>query len=277
VSTTRARTRSTNQTHATKKQAQQTKNVSPTETKTGSTNRTNTAKKTTDSAESEAQRLKGHLLDFQASLALTSENGLFTKRTVIVKFENLESQITRALNFLNHSPPDVINARQQYAIAYNNFNTAIKKADFSWRLQYVYAFPEFAYLVGVFVVLLGLSWYYSMPNVVLNLKYIPKGGFMWGAIGGILQGLYELWREVSDRKFRGGFIGWYLALPVIGAILGGLMYLTVEFGVVAATSNTIHNTEVPILLAALAGFSWKWSIGTLQNVEKMFKASSDST
>jgi hypothetical protein len=65
--------------------------------------------------------------------------------------------------------------------------------------------------------------------------------------------------------------------PFIGAILGALMFMAVQFGAVAATKTTINQQQVPLLLAALAGFSWEWSIGVLKNVEKLFQTTSDST
>jgi type II secretory pathway component PulF len=105
---------------------------------------------------------------------------------------------------------------------------------------------------------------------------LEKYAFMWGMIGSVLQGLYAVWRQVSQRQFRRGWIAWYLALPVIGAILGALMYMAIQFGVVATTQSGIRNDTV-LLLAALAGFSWKWSVGILENVEKLFKAGTEST
>jgi 4-hydroxybenzoate polyprenyltransferase len=48
------------------------------------------------------------------------------------------------------------------------------------------------------------------------------------------------------------------------------MYLAFLAGFISATKSTLQDATVPLLLAALAGFSWRWAIGVLNNLTKLF-------
>jgi hypothetical protein len=223
---------------------------------------------TSDEEKKEAQAVKNAVDDFERTIEIASENDLFTKQSD-VKFDDLEKSVQEALSCLSASPVDVITARSEFAKAYDSFNTAVRKAGFFWRVQYAFAIPYFLYLVGILAAFLLLVLFVKLPPTPTLLP-VPKRAFMWGMIGSVLQGFWWLWGQVSDRHFRKSWIVWFLAVPFIGALLGGIMYLAFSVGVVAATKTTLQDPSVPLLLAALAGFSWKWAVGVLDNLTKLF-------
>ena len=228
----------------------------------------------------EAQQIRDVLESLDQRVNIASENGLFTKRQNKGTFDLLQRHMAKSDTYLKRSPPNTVSANTEVNKAYDVLNEAKEKAGLRWRLQCEYGFPYVVYLFAILAILVALVWVDTLPNsplLKLNIVPVPKRAFMWGMIGSVLQGLYALWRQVSQRQFRRGWIIWYLALPVIGAILGALMYMAIQFGVVATTQSGIRNDTVPLLLAALAGFSWKWSVGILENVEKLFKAGTEST
>ncbi|MGQ9627355.1 MAG: hypothetical protein ACUVV0_10690, partial [Anaerolineae bacterium] len=85
---------------------------------------------------------------------------------------------------------------------------------------------------------------------------------MWGGIGGVVGALYSLHWHVADRQdFEQQFTMWYIVQPIMGVILGGIVYLLVGVGflnlqiVGEPTSPAVTAIRFfPSLLACIAGF-----------------------
>ena len=85
---------------------------------------------------------------------------------------------------------------------------------------------------------------------------------MWGGIGGVIGALYHLWWHISDRQdFDAQYTMWYMVQPIMGLVLGGIVFLLMAGGLlvlqVDPLSTTNANTAtrlLPYLLAVLAGF-----------------------
>lgn len=82
---------------------------------------------------------------------------------------------------------------------------------------------------------------------------------MWGGIGGIVGALYALWWHVSDQQdFDRHFTMWYLVQPIMGLVLGGIVFLLLTGGFlllqIQPTDANAGARLLPYLTAVLAGF-----------------------
>ncbi len=100
---------------------------------------------------------------------------------------------------------------------------------------------------------------------------------MWGGIGGLIGAMYHLWWHVSKLEdFDKSYTMWYIVQPVMGAILGGLMYLVMAAGflamnIVPQEKDVIH--ALPLVLAAIAGFRQLYVYELLDRLVKSFMPS----
>jgi len=207
--------------------------------------------------------------DLRDDVLCASENGLFTKQGA-VSFGEIMDLLSEAPLSLNAPKSEYFEARSNYNKARNKFDMAIQEAGSRWRLEYCYGIRWFIYLVAVLIAVFMLVWLRPLP-LWLTLVPVPKRAIMWGVIGSVLQGFWALWQAVSHRDFRRFQMAWFLAVPFIGGLLGAVMYLAFVAGVVAATRSTLQDPTLPLLVAALAGFSWKWAVGVLENLAEIFK------
>jgi hypothetical protein len=132
----------------------------------------------------------------------------------------------------------------------------------------------------------------------------------WGAVGGILRGLWFLKEKVSERKYNNSFRIYFLCVPFLGGLFGAIMYFLLLAGVliVGAELPTSHQTEqiqattvsnqsshnntsnstlgnqpavgptattvsswTIVLFAVLAGFNWEWALILLKRIGDTFK------
>ena len=100
---------------------------------------------------------------------------------------------------------------------------------------------------------------------------------MWGGIGGLIGAMYHLWWHVSKLEdFDKSYTMWYVVQPVMGAVLGGLMYLIMAAGLLAMNivpqeKDVIH--ALPLVLAAIAGFRQVYVYELLDRLVKSFMPS----
>jgi hypothetical protein len=108
---------------------------------------------------------------------------------------------------------------------------------------------------------------------------------MWGGIGGVVGGLYHLWWHVSEEQdFDPQYMMWYLIQPVMGLVLGGILFLIIAGGfLVVQVDLTNPNAGtaahlIPYLLAVLGGFQQNFVYEQLNRLIKLFTpAATDST
>jgi hypothetical protein len=222
--------------------------------------------------------------NLEETIVIADENGLFKNPNCPVKISDILVNLggaTQEFDDYQNSPEKrFIQGWQKYRVAYNQLNDALNSASLGWRLSYLYGAPFIVYFV---VILSGvfLAWYFFYP-VILNsmVLWVASYAFLWGMVGGVLQGLWFLWQHVSDRQIRKVWIPWYVSLPLVGALLGALMYLAVIAGFMATTGNNPIQTtgnnpsqseSFIMLLCALAGFSSKWAVETLDRITNLIK------
>jgi hypothetical protein len=91
----------------------------------------------------------------------------------------------------------------------------------------------------------------------------------WGSIGGVLGALASMLWAVRRREYDPANDASYLARPVIGALLGGVLFLLSQAGVLAG-NIVIGETQIgPIFLyvfAVLVGFGQDSVIEFFQNL-----------
>ncbi len=84
---------------------------------------------------------------------------------------------------------------------------------------------------------------------------------MWGGLGGVVGALYMLWWHIARlQDFDGQHNMWFLVQPIMGMVLGGIMFLIVAGGLLIVQvdlTNPQASTGarlLPYLLAVLGGF-----------------------
>ena len=100
---------------------------------------------------------------------------------------------------------------------------------------------------------------------------------MWGGIGGVVGALYMLWWHVANlQDFDGQYSLWYLVQPLMGLVLGGIMFLVLAGGFLVVQvdlTNPKATTAVrllPYLVAVLAGFRQNWVYEQLDRLMALF-------
>lgn len=97
-------------------------------------------------------------------------------------------------------------------------------------------------------------------------KDILFGAVLWGLVGASLDGLRELHTRVARQELDPNREVWYLAHPVLGAGLGGILFLLVSAGLLATGQDVGEfNPSLPLILAALAGFEQQYIIRYLRD------------
>lgn len=247
----------------------------------------------------EARAITDAIDKLERALIVASENGLFEKRKGAKDFKEIDNHITSALRAIEgkglvpdskstrisksvssqerqdkdkpNQSPDPISARKELAAAHRLFNSAVNSAPLRWRLVYEHGVPFFAFLL-IIIGALAYVWIFHIVRIEDQFLYVPIWAFSWGVLGSVLQGLWSLWQSVSDHWLRKNWLIWYLAIPPIGGLLGAFTYLAFYSGFIAAMGQQkITNETVPVLLAGLAGFSWKWAINVLNDLTKIFR------
>ena len=120
-----------------------------------------------------------------------------------------------------------------------------KKVSGQWSV--VYGYPVLLYDVIWFLLLLGSLLFdhalaVSIANTTgmtfsdmasLSMEHIfPLWNTMaWGGIGGVVGSLYSLyWHAAKVKDFDRQYVMWYIVQPIMGVILGGIVYLIIASG-----------------------------------------------
>jgi len=218
----------------------------------------------------DAKALKKQLDKLQEALEIANENGLLKNDSAT--YQTILNYIADSLRELSQSTPNTIEARKKFSLAYFEFNNAINSSSFWWRFKYSLGGPVGVYLVAILICVFW-AWVLFWPILMkLEILWVPSWTYLWGSVGGILQGFWWLWQHVSNRSLRKHWFIWYFLLPLIGAILGALTYLIFYAGFIAATGEVrLKSESFPMLLSALAGFSSKWAVQLLDKLTTMIK------
>jgi len=118
------------------------------------------------------------------------------------------------------------------------------------RWSVIYGYPVLLYDVVWFLLLLGsLLFDHSLAVFVANMTrttfsdmaslsmehIFPLWNTMvWGGIGGVVGSLYSLyWHAAVEQDFDRQYLMWYIVQPIMGIILGGIVYLILATGFIS--------------------------------------------
>ena len=126
----------------------------------------------------------------------------------------------------------------------------------------------------LFVYIGGLAFAARIDFVSENPRLIfgvPSSVLLWGAAGSLAAILYRFYTKYGDIRFATEF-RWLIARPFIGIIMGGVVYIALNSGLVllatggagsnATPTTGIHNQAFWIV-AFRAGFSDKFYLGVI--------------
>jgi hypothetical protein len=212
---------------------------------------------------------------------------------------SMDRNVNVALALLRDAQ-DILQERpRQYDIAL--FKAAQVKMMLARRQRVIketssHAYPIMVYEIAWFVLLLaGVAFSFSqslaawllavtgMTQADFSLNLQPMlGTLMWGGIGGIVGGLWSLWKHVArDQDFDKQHTMWYLTQPIMGIILGGVIHLLFMAGalvVQTASTSTQATTAMrwfPSLVACLAGFRQNFAYEWLDSVARVIGRESE--
>lgn len=108
------------------------------------------------------------------------------------------------------------------------------------------------------------QWLGRLANVsgaTMNDVFPFWNTMMWGGVGGVIGALYHLWWHISDKQdFDSEYLMWFLVQPIMGLVLGAIIYLLMAGGFLVLQINlTNENVStaarlLPYLAAVLGGF-----------------------
>jgi hypothetical protein len=123
--------------------------------------------------------------------------------------------------------------------------------------------------VGALVFAARIDFVSPTPQYLFG---VPQSVILWGAAGSLAAILYRFYTEQGQIRFATEF-RWLIARPIIGIIMGGVVYIALNSGLVLLTSsNTVQSgaaASPPIninsfwIVAFLAGFSDKFYLGVI--------------
>lgn len=110
-------------------------------------------------------------------------------------------------------------------------------------------------------VVLGLATWAIVKNESIlftatpGWSYIILGAVLFGAVGSSADGFRELHTRIARQELDLNRLAWYLFHPLIGAVLGGILFLVIYAGLLALTKDEGgYRPALVYALAALTGF-----------------------
>ena len=152
----------------------------------------------------------------------------------------------------------------------------LERKQLTSRWSLVYGYPVLLYEVVWFVLLLGsLLFDHALAVYIANVagmtvsdlaslsmeQIFPLWNTMaWGGIGGVVGSLYSLyWHAAVEQDFDKQYVMWYIVQPIMGVILGGIVYLIIAAGfisiqVLAAQAPTFTDAAQAMANPAVKAF-----------------------
>ncbi len=196
-------------------------------------------------------------------------------RQVATEFSSPPDKAERALTMLRESRQLLIDSPEEYVTA--EFRTAQVRVMLDRmresRKQSTYYGPRIlGYQAGwLLVLLLGLIFAGPLTTLITGSDRVTGPALLnvypiintmiWGGIGGIVGALYTLWWHISrEQDFDRNYLMWYMVQPLMGLVLGGIIFLIMAGGFLIINVNLTDDTAstgarlLPYLAAVLAGF-----------------------
>ncbi len=153
----------------------------------------------------------------------------------------------------------------------------LKKSRKKIRVQSLKLFwITFIYTVS-FLTIISVGTYLLWNQHSFSIAYVPIDVLEWAFIGGMMGVLYQLAYHPHTLD-KTNFTSWIVAKPVIGVVMGGLIYfLAVSGSIFLNGTSSIKNTELLDVFAFIGGFSDKLTISLInQIVDKSFRDDDDN-
>ncbi|MCX6028916.1 MAG: hypothetical protein NT169_06405 [Chloroflexi bacterium] len=197
-------------------------------------------------------------------------------KQVATEFSSPPANADRAAGLLNEALQTLVENPEEYVAAKNRtiqVQTMLNRTRES-RVQSGHFGPRIlGYEVGwMFLFLLGLVFAAPLATGLGSLGKMSEktmadlfpiwNTMMWGGIGGVIGALYTLWWHISDQEdFDRQYLMWYLVQPIMGLLLGGIVFLLLAGGFLILAVNLTDSADstagtrlLPYLAAVLAGF-----------------------
>ena len=210
--------------------------------------------------------LRGQLQADHVKLAAAEESGLFANGLNKDEHRDLLKRLAAAAEYLDPQPailpqktpsPNPVAAATELHEFEKTFYDAQKNRGLWWRLNYSYALIPFVYLTA-FALLVFLLYHETYAGFVDITGLSVRNASVWGLLGGLAQGYYWLYQQVSGGDYKSQWVFWVVSLPFAGAIFGGLAYLLVVGGLVPLVSSSASPNSFGVMIfSGWAGFSWK--------------------
>jgi len=209
-------------------------------------------------------------------------------KAIVAELSTREALAEKALSLLQEARDTLLEDPRNYDIAELKVHQArailqrVKDAR-AWGSSYgakLLAY-ELAWLLVLLILLvfekpiaMGLSSLWSVPSTVAGMSMLfPMWTTMlWGGIGGVVGALYSLhWHVSVLQDFDKNQWMYYVVHPIMGVILGGIIYLIASAGFLAMGAEVTRLNEeqlrwLPALIACLAGFRQKFAYELLDRV-----------
>ncbi|MFQ5902875.1 MAG: hypothetical protein ACE5JO_04220 [Candidatus Binatia bacterium] len=212
-----------------------------------------------------------------------SQHGVDKKQQILAEIDGLRSDVgrnpkirlraqTEIFEVLDKTVEDLDKDGSDVSqhLAASIVNMARKRAsqaESQGRWLLLLAFGIFFFLVGVLVLAAWAMINYKLVLFSANPGWsqILCGVVLWGVVGSATDGLRELHTRVARQELDLNRLLWYLAHPVIGAALGGILFLVVSAGLLALRQDAdSYSPTLVYALAALAGFGQRQVIQYLR-------------
>ncbi len=197
-------------------------------------------------------------------------------KQVATEFSSPPEKADRAAGLLNEALRTLVENPEEYVAAKNRtiqVQTMLSRTRES-RAQSGHFGPRIlGYQVGwMLLFLLGLVFAAPLATGIGSLGKMSEktmadlfpiwNTMMWGGIGGVIGALYTLWWHISDQEdFDRQYLMWYLVQPIMGLLLGGIVFLLLAGGFLILAVNLTDSADstagarlLPYLAAVLAGF-----------------------
>jgi hypothetical protein len=256
-----------------------------------------------DDVTTDLGKLKIQVDRISSWFGIAAENGLFIGYHD--KFKEILNLLKTARE--NLKPNTLSICEDNLIMAVKNFSDVLRLPEHrKWRFYNFYAADIWIYLV-LFLAAIFFGYYYDINTMLVEKLDIPSTAInaaIWGAIGGILRGIWHLWIHLNDRTFRRSWRIWFFSCPFLGGIFGSLLYLLIVGGLLVlsqdstpltspagnqTTSTTVNTSNldtnqtgnavgnggnissqlVVIAFSALAGYNWEWAVKRLEKIGEM--------
>lgn len=216
-------------------------------------------------------------------------DGLY--KQVATEYSSPPAKAERALSMLREARQLLIDTPEEYVNAeYRTMQVRamLDRIQESRKQSGRYGPRIFLYQLAWLIVLLaGLLFAAALANWITAIGkvtgpaqmnvYPLVSTMMWGGIGGIVGALYTLWWHISEEQdFDRQYLMWYLVQPLLGMVLGGIVFLLMAGGFLVLNVNlTDPNAAagarlLPYLTAVLAGFRQNFIYEQLNRLIALF-------